>query len=157
MNLYFLRHGRADRSAWDGPDALRPLTPEGKKRMRQEAATMAGMRLQIDRILSSPLLRARQTAEIIAQGLDLEHALVLDARLASGFNRSALRAILHEQQGIRGCMLVGHEPDFSTTIEDLIGGGSVVVKKGALARVDVDAGTMLGELIWLIPAKVLIL
>lgn len=157
MHIYFLRHGRADRSAWDGPDDLRPLTPEGKERMHREAATMARMGLQIDVILSSPLMRARQTAEIAAQGMDLEDVLAFDERLASGFNVALLREILQERKGIQGCMLVGHEPDFSMTIEDLVGGGSVVVRKGALARVDVDPRTVMGELIWLIPAKVLIL
>ena len=158
MKVYFLRHGLADRSAWHGPDFERPLTERGVARMVREAETMAELNLELDLILTSPLRRAYQTAEIVAERLDLLDRLVTDERLAPGFNADDLAEILQAHPDIAGLMLVGHEPDFSETIGDLIGGGEVVCKKGSLARVDVyDIVSPRGALVWLIPPKVLAL
>ena len=157
MKLYFLRHGRADRSAWMGMDFERPLTEEGKERMAQEADTIHQLDLGLDAILTSPLVRAYQTAEIVAERLNLLDLLVVDERLEPGFGPSDLAEILEEHPQADEIMLVGHEPDFSEIISYLIGGGTIVCKKGSLARVDlIDAGPMAGELAWLIPPKALI-
>jgi phosphohistidine phosphatase len=157
MKLYFLRHGRADRSAWMGMDFERPLTEEGKERMAQEADTIHHLDLGLDAILTSPLLRAFQTAEIVAERLNALDLLVVDERLEPGFGPGDLAEILEEYPQADEIMLVGHEPDFSETIGYLIGGGTIVCKKGSLARVDlIDAGPMAGELVWLIPPKALI-
>lgn len=156
MRLYFLRHGLADRNQWDGPDFDRPLTREGKNRMSQSADTMLDLDLEIDLIITSPLKRALQTAQIVAHRLDLEDSLVIDERLAPGFGVDELRQIFAERPAANAIMLVGHEPDFSETIAELTG-ALVMVKKGSLARVDVlDSQTLEGELAWLIPPKVLI-
>jgi phosphohistidine phosphatase len=158
MKLYFLRHGRADRSAWTGMDFERPLTEEGKESMAQEADRIHQLDLGLDAILTSPLVRALQTAEIIAERMNALDLLVVDERLEPGFGSSDLAEILEEHPQADEIMLVGHEPDFSETISYLIGGGTIVCKKGSLARVDlVDAGPMAGELVWLVPPKVLIL
>lgn len=158
MKLYFLRHGRADRSAWSGADYERPLTGEGKERMAFEAETIAQLDLGPDHILTSPLVRAYQTAEIVAERLNMLDLLVIDDRLEPGFGPHDLAEILEERQSADELMLVGHEPDFSETISYLIGGGNIVCKKGSLARVDlVDAGPLAGELVWLLPPKVLVL
>ncbi len=72
MKLYFLRHGLAgERSEWKGNDFDRPLTEDGKTKMAVEAATIAKLNLGLDAILTSPLVRAYQTAEIVAQKLKL--------------------------------------------------------------------------------------
>ena len=80
MKLLFLRHGLADRSAWSGSDYERPLTPRGKERMRAEAETIASLDLGLDAILTSPLTRASQTAEIVADQLGLLDRLIEDDR-----------------------------------------------------------------------------
>ena len=158
MKLFFLRHGLADRSAWGGDDGERPLTPRGKERMRAEAETIASLNLSLDAIITSNLRRALQTAEIVAGRLGLLDRLITDARLSPGFGRADLFSILGDHAQAASLMLVGHEPDFSLTIEGIIGGGNIVCKKGALARVDLtDAGELSGELIWLIPPKALAL
>jgi phosphohistidine phosphatase len=158
MKLYFLRHGRADRSAWMGLDYERPLTGEGKERMAREADFIAQLDLGIDVILTSPLVRAYQTAEIVAERLNMLDLLTIDERLEPGFGPQDLAEILEGYPDADEIMLVGHEPDFSETISYLIGGGNILCKKGSLARVDlVDAGPMAGELVWLIPPKALIL
>jgi phosphohistidine phosphatase len=157
MRLYFLRHGQADRSAWTGMDFDRPLTEEGKERMAQEADTIHQLDLSPDAILTSPLVRALQTAEIVAERLNALDLLVIDERLEPGFGPSDLAEILEELPQADELLLVGHEPDFSETISYLIGGGTIVCKKGSLARVDlIDAGPLAGELVWLIPPKALI-
>ena len=157
MRLFFLRHGLADRSAWDGEDYLRPLTPEGIDRMQRSSRRIAKLNLALDHIISSPLTRARQTAEIAAEELGIIDLLVEDDRLEPGFNIYHLAEIIKEYPDADALMFVGHEPDFSMMIERLIGGGSIVCKKGSLARVDLtDSGPLSGELVWLIPPKALV-
>jgi phosphohistidine phosphatase len=137
-------------------DDLRPLTPRGIERMGREAQTIRKLNLGLDAIITSPLTRAQQTAEIVAEELDLLDLLFIDERLSPGFGPGDLAAILEEHDQAEAVMLVGHEPDFSLMIEHLIGGGTLVCKKGSLARVDLrDAGPLAGELVWLIPPKAL--
>ena len=156
MILYFLRHGLADRSEWDGPDNARPLTEKGKQRMAQEARFMARLNLNLDYVVSSPLTRAFQTAQIVAGQLGMEDKLIEDERLSPGFGIYELQELIQALPQVNAIILVGHEPDFSTTIGDLIGGGDVTCKKGSLARVDLhDMAKLKGERVWLIPPKAL--
>jgi phosphohistidine phosphatase SixA len=97
-------------------------------------------------------VRARQTAEIAAAELDAG-APVDDDRLARGFDRKHLAAILADHRGAQALVLVGHEPDFGRTIRELTG-GAVVCKKGGIARVDIDDETVRGELVWLLPPRI---
>ncbi len=158
MILYFLRHGLADdRAGWIADDTQRPLTKDGKDKMAQEAELFTRLSLGLDLIITSPLVRAFQTAQIVAQRLNIVDKLIQDERLAPGFDRQELSEILTAHPGVDTLMLVGHEPDFSETISDLIGGGRVVCKKGGLARVDVASQSPLaGELVWLMPPKLLV-
>ncbi len=156
--LYFLRHGKAyDRQDWDGKDDdLRPLTGEGIELLRQTAQTLRRLDLNLDAIITSPLVRARDTAQLVARELDK----VVDESpmLKPGFDHNALIRLIGEHTGAERLLLVGHEPDFSQVISELIGGGAVVMKKGGLARVDITAQTPLrGELVWLLPPDVLTL
>jgi phosphohistidine phosphatase len=153
VKLYFLRHGRAmARADWSGDDDLRPLTPEGEAAMAREARTIAAMSLGLKVIVTSPLVRARRTAEIVAEAVGGGLRLIEDDRLAGGFDVEALRAVAAEHGTPKALMLVGHEPDFSTVVGALIGGGRVVCKKGGLARVDAADGDLeAAELVWLLP------
>ncbi|MBK9470919.1 MAG: phosphohistidine phosphatase SixA [bacterium] len=155
MKVYFLRHGLAGkRSEWKRDDAERPLTVEGIERMHRIAATLAALDLGLDAIVTSPLVRAKQTAEIVAQ--ELEMPLKEDARLAPGFNAELLRGVLLDHPGAKSVMVVGHEPDFSATIGALVGGGSIICRKGGLALVELpDAHSHKGELLWLVPPRIL--
>ena len=155
MQLLFLRHGVAEpRETWGDHDERRPLSVPGRKAMERTAATFVELGLTPDVIITSPLTRARQTAEIAARGLGMSDRVVSDPRLEPGFDAEALSDILGEHSGSDVLMLVGHEPDLSLTVGSLIGGGRVVCKKGGLARVDVDAASPGdGELVWLLPPK----
>jgi len=147
MKLYFLRHGKADWPDWDRPDDERPLTKQGKKEMRRVAELLRELEVEPALILSSPLPRALQTAEIVAERLSIE--LKQDPALAPGFSRANLQKILSRTRK-RDLMIVGHEPDFSMTITALTG-GRIKLAKGGLARVDLDNPAGDGRLVWLIP------
>jgi phosphohistidine phosphatase len=158
MNCYFLRHGVAvEPQEWRGSDADRPLTRDGIKRMEHEAGGIARLSLDLRLIVTSPLLRAKQTASIVADELRMRDELVVDDRLANGFNAEGCRAILADHADADSVLLVGHEPTMSAVIGELIGGASVELKKGGLAGVELAgrAGRA-GTLICSIPPKVLV-
>src|SRR5437868_170190 len=130
--LYLLRHGIADWPNWTRPDDERPLTEKGARQVQRVARALAKKGVKPELILSSPLPRARQTAEITAEALGLK--VTEDPTLAPGFDAAGLQRLLSERGG-KDLMLVGHEPDFSSVIKSLTG-GSVVMAKAGIARVD---------------------
>ena len=124
--------------------------------MRREATALKGLGLAPDVIVTSPLVRARRTAEIVAEALGLGERLVEDDSLAHGFNVRALGRIAAAHPEAEQLMVVGHEPEFSATVSALIGGGEVVMKKGGLARVDLPDGSLKrGVLAWLLTPPLL--
>lgn len=117
---------------------------------------MARLDLELDLIVTSPRKRAKETAQIVAERLQLTDRLVQDDRLGANFDAARLSLLVRDHLDAQRVMLVGHEPDFSRTLVQLIGGGSVELKKGGLARVDIaDPAVPAGDLIWLIPPKIL--
>jgi phosphohistidine phosphatase len=155
MIVYFLRHGLAGtRQEWQGDDAERPLSKKGRKNMVRQAKTLAQLDLRLHAIITSPLTRATQTADIVARELKMVAQLQQDERLRPGFGRNELEQVLADHPQAKNIMLVGHEPDFSLTISALIGGSKVILKKGGLARVDITTtDSLLGDLVWLLPPK----
>lgn len=150
MHLYFLRHGEADWPDWKKSDDKRPLTKRGKKEIKKLARSFKILDVELDRILTSPLPRARETAAIVAEKLDLK--LREDSSLEPGFDVSALRRILRKHSHEK-VMLVGHEPDFSEVIA-ILTGASLKLSKGGLALVEVNPKSMAARLLWLFPPKV---
>jgi len=158
LKCYFLRHGIAEESSASGKDFDRVLTTEGVRRMQREAKTIAKMDFSLDIILSSPLLRAKQTAEIVATEIKMKHWLVEDARAGTGFDSESFAAMLSDHSDAGAIMFVGHEPGMSMTIGSLVGGMNIDFKKGSLACVELSSrSSMHGHLVWLLPAKVLAL
>ncbi len=155
MELYFLRHGiAADAGPAGTGDAGRPLTKEGITKMQVGARGIRRLGLRLDALLSSPLVRAHETTTIVARELGLE--LQLADKLAPGCDLVELFALLGEYRGAERVMLVGHEPDFSSLIGALTGGSNVLMKKGGLARVDIERLEQgIGTLAWLLPPRVL--
>jgi phosphohistidine phosphatase len=151
--LYFVRHGAAeDTQTREGSDFDRPLTEKGRKQMTHVAKSLAKAQIEVDLIVTSPLVRARDTATILAKRLGIDHVLD-DRRLADGFDVSALQAILHDHASVAYLMLVGHEPTISAVVGRVIGGAHVDFKKGAIACVDLPAPEATGTLLWLAPPK----
>ena len=151
MELYFLRHGiAADVGPEGSGDAGRPLTAEGIKKMKEQTRGLRRLGVRPDIVLTSPLVRARQTAEIVRHALGLD-SRVVDA-LAPGCDMARLRDLLGEYRSAQCVMVVGHEPDFSDLIGALTGGSRVLLKKGGLARVDLETiAEGSGTLVWLLP------
>jgi phosphohistidine phosphatase len=148
MKLYLLRHGKADWPNWDRPDDERPLTEEGKKEVAVVAKLLA--RLEITPvILTSPLPRASQTAEIA--GKHLKAKVHTEALLRPGFDASKLGKLLKNFSD-KSLMVVGHEPDFTHTIFQLTGANTKLSKAG-VALVELETGRMKGFLRWLVPPK----
>jgi phosphohistidine phosphatase len=157
MRCFFLRHGiAAEPQDWQGSDFERPLTESGRKRMAREAEVIGTLELDLDLIVSSPLVRARETASIVAKALKLADKLIEDERLGPAFDLARLQSILRDHPKARSILLVGHEPGMSQTVGRLTGGSLIDFKKGALARVDMgDGDPARGLLVWLIPPKLL--
>ena len=157
MHLIFLRHGDAEDVGPDGSDYSRRLTPKGEShnRLVTEAIREAGY--EPDRVVSSPLTRAEQTARAAAAILTPGQDPAIDERLGGGTGLGDLQGLI-EGYGGKLIVLVGHEPDFSEVISRLTGGSTLVLKKGGLARVDLFSGFtgLAGDLIWLLPPKVLV-
>lgn len=145
MDLYLLRHAIAvDRGATGYEiDSMRPLTPEGARKMERAAQGMRALNLSFDLILSSPYLRAKQTAEIVARVLRSEDRLELAADLAPGGNRMGLIESLNQHPSQpESVLLVGHEPDMGELISMLTAGNFdllVVMKKGGLCKLSAES------------------
>jgi phosphohistidine phosphatase len=144
MNLYLLRHGLAVEPGTPGfRDADRPLTAEGEQKLRQCAQAMAALELSFDLILSSPYVRARETAEIVAAALGARKKLELEECLTpSGSTRSLVTRLSGLGPKVEEVMLVGHEPYLSGLISLLVWGqnaGLVTMKKGGLCKLAVDS------------------
>jgi phosphohistidine phosphatase len=148
MRLYFLRHGAADWPDWNKPDDERPLTKAGRRELHQVGEFLTRLKVNPDLILTSPLPRALETAEIAAE--HLQSRVREERLLAPGFGAGDVKRLLRKypQQVL---MLVGHEPDFSSAIAALTG-GTVKLSKAGVALVDLDSGK--GRLRWLFPPKI---
>jgi phosphohistidine phosphatase len=149
MQLYFLRHGEADWPGWTKLDDERPLTDSGKKEVRQLAKFLNRLKVRPDLVVTSPLPRASQTAEIAAE--QLKTKLRQDKALEPGFGISELWTLL-KRHGSKVLMLVGHEPDFTGVISALTG-ASLKLSKAGVVLVDIDPETQQGRLLWLFPPK----
>ncbi len=109
MKLILVRHGEAIVS-----DSNRYLTLEGRSFFRKTARTMLKSGVEPSLIISSPLIRAVQTADILAESLGYKGLLIVRDELKPGFSMELLKALLAEYQGLDELVLVGHEPDLSS-------------------------------------------
>lgn len=136
MRVYFLRHGDAEDRRAGLSDSERRLTGEGIEEMRAVARGMKRLGLEFDRILTSPYLRARETAAIAAEALKQQDRLREEPGLRSGCEFRDLLAVLDAVRPDERVLLVGHEPDFSTFVSAIIGGGAMRMRKAGLAAVE---------------------
>jgi phosphohistidine phosphatase len=157
--LYLIRHGVAEErgDAWPD-DAKRPLTEEGLSRMRKAVRGLARLGISIDVILTSPLVRARQTADIVAAGLVPRPSIVSIDALTPAGTFAALAGDLENHAKKTSIALVGHEPNIGEIAARLIGSRHPVeFKKGAVCRIDVEQlpphGP--GDLRWFLPPRAL--
>jgi phosphohistidine phosphatase len=128
--IWLLRHGDAVQGS---PDSERPLTDKGREQSRAAGAALKGLGVKLDACLTSPKLRALDTAKIACEQLDGVEPQPAEELAGGDFDTAALVAGLGDE-----VMLVGHEPDFSNAIRSLTG-ARVDLKKGGLAGVDGSA------------------
>ncbi len=164
MNLYFMRHGIAAPAARSGlpMDRQRSLTARGKNRIRKIAAAMKAMGLSFDCILTSPLRRARQTADMVAKVLPARDKLILTGTLAAGRREGAvLKFLAGMKPRPKNVLLVGHEPQLSGLISLCLTGTldlRMEMKKGGLCKLVMDSLALgqLAVLAWLLTPKQMI-
>src|ERR1043166_1097444 len=145
MNLYLLRHGIAVPGDEPGieSDHERPLTSKGAKRMRKAAKGLRRLGIGFDAILTSPLIRARQTADIIAAALGLESELHEISGLAPESSVDNLLFGLTRFQNREHLLLVGHQPLLGDAAAYLLRGKDKVpynipLRKGGICRLEID-------------------
>jgi len=147
MELYLLRHAIAVQRGTEGydHDSDRPLTPKGAKKMRRIAQGMLALELSFDIILSSPYLRAKETAEIVAAVFHEQKQLKFTDNLAATANEEDLvKELKKEYTSFNSILLVGHEPFLSSLVSKLIAGVDTVaitLKKGGLCKLTVESMT----------------
>lgn len=154
MELVILRHGKAEDSSKDG-DFGRNLIERGRRQSRDAAHTLQSAGLLPEIVLTSPLNRARQTAEEFCTTAGITSPIVVNW-LACGMSPDTA---LNELVGFREfgrVAIVGHEPDLSELIQWLLGarGGSVEVRKGTIACVRIYPPAKLGTLLYLAPPSI---
>jgi phosphohistidine phosphatase len=143
MNLFILRHGIAvERDLKNCPDdSRRPLTLKGEDRVRMVCDVIRALDVSFDQILSSPFMRARQTADIVASELNLRSVLGFRDELKPGADfKAIIRQINLVRPAPENVLLVGHEPDLSQLISQLIVGNGetqIDLKKGGLAKLEI--------------------
>lgn len=138
MRVLFIRHAEAvDATTVAGQDLARPLTDKGRRRMRKGARLLARRYARPDRILSSEAVRARQTADLVAKAFGVR-SVRESALLNPGARPAALRKLLRSLGSCDLVVLVGHEPDFSAIVADLVSGGRLRMDFGKGACADVE-------------------
>jgi phosphohistidine phosphatase len=138
MEIFLVRHGVAVDRESDIPDAFRPLTSKGRRRFRKTARSFARLGCKLDLILTSPLVRAVQTAEILAGEAKHGEVSVLE-ELDPKYDAAALlKAVTKRADGARSVALVGHEPQLSLVLAALaaVEAETLDLKKGGIVRLD---------------------
>jgi phosphohistidine phosphatase len=147
--LYFLRHGKAGQPRATNDDA-RELTDKGRDALRNAAPLWRRLNLRPDVVLTSPLPRASQTAELFCEAVGGKPEV--DDRLRPGASWGDLARAMADHPDARRVMFVGHEPDLSSAIVELTGAASVRMRKGGLACLEFygvpEPGS--GEIAWLL-------
>ena len=159
IQVYLIRHGiAAERGDAFPDDTKRPLTSQGVARLRSMARALNMLEVGFDQILTSPLVRAKQTADVLAKGLQTAPPIAMCPPLAPGGKYTAIVDELSKHARRARIALIGHEPDLGVLASKLLGArGHVEFRKGAICRIDFDTlpPTGPGHLIWFLPPKVL--
>ena len=159
LELYLIRHGEAAERGKEYPDdSKRPLTPQGIARLKKEAHALNELGVSFDMVISSPLVRTRQTADTIAEGLKGKPAVTTsDALAPAGTSASVIQELgKHMRKG--RIALVGHEPNLGELAARLIGARApLAFKKGGICRIDFEVFPPkgAGQLRWFVPPGML--
>ncbi len=140
MKLYLVRHGEAESISATRRDEDRKLTSEGKDNLAVASKNWHRFIKGIDQIISSPKVRALETAKVIKESLNHPHEIIIDKRL-SGIGRTEDVIDLVNSLKCESVMIVGHEPDFSEYVSDLVSSSGMEInyKKGMLVKISFAA------------------
>jgi phosphohistidine phosphatase len=159
LELYLIRHGvAADRGPEWPDDSKRPLTPAGIQRLRREAHALNELKIGFDQIITSPLVRTRQTADVFAAELETKPAVAASDALSPASTPPAVIQELTKFVRKQRIALVGHEPNLGELAASLIGAKRPLeFKKGGICRIDLDAlpPKGAGHLRWFVTPKML--
>jgi phosphohistidine phosphatase len=156
MEIYFLRHASAGEPKLNqAKDEQRPLDDTGVEQCHIVGRALAALELKPDAIISSPLLRAQQTATIVAEELGHKEEVVLDEALRPEAGYEQFEQLLARYKDKDAIMVVGHNPSQTEFLNRLVAGSdseAIELKKGAVARVDKE-GSKPATLKWLMPPR----
>ena len=143
MNLYIIRHAIAvdEGTSEYEQDSERPLTDKGRKKMRQIAKGLRNLGVEFDLILSSPYVRARETAEILADVFKMKKKIAFSESLVPMADPQNLIPEINEKYSVDSIALVGHEPHLSTLVGLLTAENSkvdITLKKGGVCYLTAD-------------------
>ena len=142
MNIYLIRHGIAiEAGTPEYEDSQRPLTDKGRKKMRQIAKGLRKLGVEFDLILSSPYVRARETAEILAAVLKMKKKIAFSENLIPIAGPELLVPEINDKYSVESIALVGHEPHLSALIGVLTSENvnlDVTLKKGGVCYLEAD-------------------
>jgi phosphohistidine phosphatase len=155
MNLYLMRHANAGLGR-ENPllDAKRSLVKEGKEQCILMARTLSALKVQIDVIVSSPLKRALQTAQLVGTEMGYDARVEISQALSPDADYAEFQKMLAHYSGYDGVLVVGHNPNVFQFLGRLItgnGGAAVRMRKGSVARIDLDRHPPLLQ--WLIDPR----
>lgn len=157
MNLYILRHASAGtRRANPVVDVKRPLDKEGKQQCLLVGSYLNALNVQFDRIVSSPLKRALQTASLVGNETDYGGKIEVSDALAPEATVAKFQELVRSLQKYENALVVGHNPNLAVFLGSLIapaGRTSIRLRKGAIARIDCDR--LPGTLHWLVDPRIL--
>lgn len=155
MDLYVLRHAKAERVAPDGGDEARPLTQKGQRDARRLGRWMRDRGIAPDLMATSSLSRALETATLVLQGAGTPSPLEEWEELEPGGAADGVLARLAALDTVGAVLVVGHEPLLSALVSAAIGGGSIRLAKGALVKIGEFAPGIGGNLEWLVTPAVI--
>jgi phosphohistidine phosphatase len=159
LELYLIRHGVAAERGEDFPDdSKRPLTNAGISRLRKEAKALDALGVTIDHIITSPLVRTKQTADILAESLKSKPSVSQSDALAPAGTSTAVVQELAKHMRKGRIALVGHEPNVGELAARLIGARMPFeFKKGAICRIDFEVFPPkgMGQLRWFVTPRML--
>ena len=153
MRIYLVRHSEAVNRVPPMPDEARTLSARGRVSFREMARRFREAGGDPSRILTSPLIRAVQTAEILSEAIRYEGEVLADPRLSPGFDVAKLGAVLDECPAETEIVLVGHEPDLGDILTGLLSlPQGVAMRKGSIAALDLPIGgdPPRARLVWLL-------
>jgi phosphohistidine phosphatase len=158
MDIYFLRHASANHYDPAGNDDKRPIDKTGEQQSHDVGRALAALDLKLDAIISSPLMRAMQTAEIVAAELGHKDKIATDSALRSEASYEQFEDLLARNGKKNAIMVVGHNPSMTEFLLQLLSGRDAPVfldfKKGAVAKVERD-GRQSATLKWCVTPKVI--